>query len=148
VAPGHETIDVTVDFRCDAGGRDPDTWSLTLARYHQLLWSKSLPSGAQFELDRSGPPYQLHHCSDELGEFRLSSDAVIPSFWKHVPLKPIVAQIPDRDREEMRTVRTASARSSSSRRGTSGSPRTSIPAARRTRSRKTAIRRRGRRMWR
>jgi hypothetical protein len=37
-----------------------------------------LPSGAPFELDVASPPY-LHHLS-ELGEFWLSSDAVIP-FW-------------------------------------------------------------------
>ena len=73
-------IDVTFDFRSDTPpGKDPDTFSPTLRRYHQLLWSKPLPSGALFELDVTGPPYYLHHRS-ELGEFWLSSDAVVPSF--------------------------------------------------------------------
>lgn len=38
-----------------------------------------MPGGALFELDSSGGrPYYLHHRS-ELGEFWLSSDAVIPT---------------------------------------------------------------------
>jgi hypothetical protein len=55
-----------------------------------------LPSGELFELDVTGPPYYLHHRS-ELGEFWLSSDAVVPTFrW----LAPIIDQIPDAEREE------------------------------------------------
>ena len=90
-------IDITFDFRSDTPpGKDPDTFSPTLRRYHQLLWSKPLPSGELFELDVSGPPYYLHHRS-ELGEFWLSSDAVVPSFrW----LAPIIDQIPEVEREE------------------------------------------------
>lgn len=30
-------IDVTSDFRRDSAGRDPDTWSPTLGRYHEIL---------------------------------------------------------------------------------------------------------------
>ena len=77
-------IDITFDFRSDTPrGKDPDTFSPTLRTYHQLLWSKPLPSGELFELDVTGPPYYLHHRS-ELGEFWLSSDAVVPSFrgWR------------------------------------------------------------------
>ena len=36
-------IDTTFDLRTDAAGKDPDTYSPTLRRYHQLLWSKPLP---------------------------------------------------------------------------------------------------------
>ena len=90
-------IDITFDFRSDTPpGKDPDTFSPTLRRYHQLLWSKPLPSGELFELDVSGPPYYLHHRS-ELGEFWLSSDAVVPTFWW---LAPIIDQIPEVEREE------------------------------------------------
>ena len=89
-------IDVTFDFRSDTPpGKDPDTFSPTLRRYHQLLWSKPLPSGELFELDVVGPPYYLHHRS-ELGEFLLSSDAVVPSFsW----LAPMIDQIPEAERD-------------------------------------------------
>jgi hypothetical protein len=92
-------IDITFDFRSDTPpGRDPDAFSPTLRSYHQLLWSKSLPSGAPFVLDVSTPPY-LHHLS-ELGEFWLSSDAVVPSFSKWMRMAHIVDQIPEVEREE------------------------------------------------
>lgn len=73
-------IDITFDFRRDTPeGRDPDTHSKTLRLYHQLLWSKRLPCGALFELDDTTPGSYLHHRSP-VGEFWLSSDAVIPTF--------------------------------------------------------------------
>jgi hypothetical protein len=73
-------IDITFDFRRDTPeGRDPDKFSKTLRLYHQLLWSKRLPSGELFELDARTPRSYLHHRS-ALGEFSLSSDAVIPTF--------------------------------------------------------------------
>ena len=66
-------IDTAFDFRSDTPpGLDPDTYSPTLRRYHQLLWSKPLPGGVPFVLDITTPRY-LHHLS-ELGEFWLSSD--------------------------------------------------------------------------
>jgi hypothetical protein len=90
-----EAIDITFDFRLDTPpGKDPDSHSPTLRRYHQLLWSKPLPSGAPFELDVTTPPSYLHHRS-ELGEFFLSSDAVIPSFSRARELKHIIDQIPE-----------------------------------------------------
>ena len=59
-----------------------------------------MPSGELFELDVTGPPYYLHHHS-ELGEFWLSSDAVVPSFsW----LAPIIDQIPEVEREEFKRI--------------------------------------------
>jgi hypothetical protein len=94
-------IDITFDFRSDTPpGKDPDTFSPTLRRYHQLLWSKPLPSGELFELDVTGPPYYLHHRS-ELGEFVLSSDAVVPSFsW----LALVVDEVPEVEREEFKHI--------------------------------------------
>ena len=90
-------IDISFDFRSDTPpGKDPDTFSPTLRTCQQLLWSKPLPSGELFELDVTSPPYYLHHRS-ELGEFWLSSDAVVPSFrW----LAPIIDQIPEVERQE------------------------------------------------
>jgi hypothetical protein len=89
-------IDITFDFRSDTPpGKDPDESSPTLRRYHQLLWSKPLPSGKPFELDVTTPYVYLHHRS-ELGEFFLSSDAMIPTFrW----LGHIVDQLPEDERE-------------------------------------------------
>ena len=94
-----EAIDITFDFRSDTPpGRDPDAFSPTLRRYHQLLWSKPLPSGVPFELDVITPYTYLHHLSG-LGEFWLSSDAVIPTFSRELRLARIIDQIPDVERE-------------------------------------------------
>lgn len=73
-------IDIAFDFRQDTPpGKDPDSRSKTLRKYHKQLWSKSLPGGAVFELDDKTRGVYLHHKSS-LGEFFLSSDAVIPTF--------------------------------------------------------------------
>lgn len=86
-------IDVTFDFREDTpAGKDPDACSPTLRRYHRLLWSKALPSGAEFALDDSTPKAYLHHRS-AVGEFILSSDTVIPSFRTQRTLAVIFDQI-------------------------------------------------------
>jgi hypothetical protein len=93
-------IDVTFDFRSDTPpGRDPDAFSPTLRRYHHVLWSKPLPSGAPFELYVTTPGLYVHHLS-QLGEFWLSSDAVIPSFSKWLRMAHIIDQIPVVEREE------------------------------------------------
>lgn len=72
-------IDIAFDLRSDASGRDPDTFSPTLRRYHKLLWSKPLPGGVVFGLDNLTPGAYLHHLSAQ-GEFFLASDSVIPTF--------------------------------------------------------------------
>jgi Family of unknown function (DUF6994) len=95
-------IDITFDFRSDTPGygrprADPDASSPTLRRYHQLIWSKPLPSGAPFELDIATPPY-LHYLS-ELGEFWLTSDTVIPTWSKWRKMAHIIDQIPEVERE-------------------------------------------------
>lgn len=96
-------IDISFDFRSDTPpGLDPDSFSPTLRRYHQLLWSKPLPSGALFELDVAVPPY-LHHLS-ELGEFWLTSDAVIPFWSRWKRMAHISGQIPEVEREEFNRI--------------------------------------------
>lgn len=97
-------IDVSFDFRSDTPGYggpgvDPDSSSPTLRRYHQLLWSKPLPSGAPFVLDVTTPRAYLHHRS-ELGEFWLSSDAVIPFWSRWGKMSHVIDQIPQVEREE------------------------------------------------
>jgi hypothetical protein len=90
---GEPVIDTSFDVRTDAGGRDPDSHSATLRRYHQVLWSKPLPSGAKFTLDT-----KLHHKSD-LGEFWLSSDAIVHTYlrWtRPARLVGVINQIPPR----------------------------------------------------
>jgi len=94
-------IDVTFDFRRDTPpGKDPDTYSKTLRRYHKLLWSKELPCGSLFELNDTVPRHYLYHQSN-LGEFSLSSDAVIPTFRWH---KRVKLFIPERELEAFNAV--------------------------------------------
>jgi hypothetical protein len=96
-------IDTTFDFRSDTPqGMDPDAWSPTLRRYHKLLWSKPLPNGAVFDLVDTTPRVYLHHRS-QLGEFWLSSDAVIPSFVKERRISHIFDELPAEDVEAFRT---------------------------------------------
>jgi hypothetical protein len=94
----YRDIDTTFDFRSDTPqGKDPDAFSPTLRRYHKILWSKTLPSGAVFRLDDSTPHVYLHHRS-ELGEFFLASDTVIPSFWKEPRLAHIIDAVNSKEK--------------------------------------------------
>jgi hypothetical protein len=100
-----EVIDTSFDFRSDTPrGGDPDSDSPTLRRYHRRLWSKPLPSGFQFELDNTTPYVYLRHSSAQLGEFFLSSDTVIPSFWRSVSMKYILDGIPKTETDEFNRV--------------------------------------------
>jgi hypothetical protein len=85
-------IDISFDFRSDTPkGRDPDRYSETLRRYHQVLWSKPLPSDDMFWLDSRTPRAYLHHKS-AIGEFFLSSDSVIPTFKWNADVKKFIPQ--------------------------------------------------------
>jgi hypothetical protein len=95
-------IDTTFDFRTDASGPDPDNSSPTLKRYHQLLWSKPLPSGRPFHLEAVPRGYLRHQ--SELGEFFLSSDAVIPDFTRWKRLRHITEQFPEEENEAFRSI--------------------------------------------
>ena len=70
-----ETIDINFDVYSDTPeGKDPDSFSQTLRKYHKILWSKSLPNNKEFNLNLDIPKL-LHHKS-ALGEFFLSSDSI------------------------------------------------------------------------
>jgi hypothetical protein len=97
-------IDIAFDFRSDTPpGKDPDWYSPTLRRYHGLLWSKPLPSGARFDLWETTPRVYLHHNS-ALGEFFLSSDAAIPTFTRWTALKPITEQLTQSENDEFNRI--------------------------------------------
>ena len=96
-------IDITFDVRSDATG-DPDASSPTLLRYHQLLWSKPLPSGRDFHLTaRTQKPYALIHDSD-LGRFVLTSDSVLPTFTRRLDMQAILAELPPTDIDVLNTI--------------------------------------------
>jgi hypothetical protein len=96
-------IDISFDFRADAGGKDPDSYSATLRHYHKLLWSRPLPNGHLFHLSDIKPGAYLHHQS-ELGEFYLSSDSVIPSFTRWKSMKHVIDLFPEEENEAFRTI--------------------------------------------
>ena len=96
-------IDNTFDFRTDAAGGDPDRYSPTLRSYHQLLWSKPLPSGHRFDLDTTTEWAYLHHKSS-IGEFFLSSDSVIATFRGWLSTTEVIGQLPDVDVEQFESI--------------------------------------------
>ncbi len=96
-------IDITFDFRTDANGKDPDSHSPTLRRYHQFLWSKSLPGGALFDLSDTRARTYLYHRSN-LGEFFLSSDTVMPTFANWKRLRSITSQLSDQEVDAFDTI--------------------------------------------
>lgn len=97
-------IDTTFDFRTDTPpGKDPDSRSQTLRRYHQLLWSKPLPRGALFELDATASGYYLLHRS-ALGQFELSSDAVMASYTRHTAMASVIAQFSEEEHAAFNTL--------------------------------------------
>lgn len=96
-------IDTTFDFRTDAGGKDPDSDSPTLRRYHQILWSKPLPNGARFDLDTVSTDGYLHH-SSALGEYWLASDSVIPTFEGYLTMEPVLAAFPTAEIEAFQAI--------------------------------------------
>lgn len=87
-------FETTFDMRSDAGGRDPDTFSPTLHRYHMMLWSKPLPDGSPFRLESSTDgKYLVHRSGGE--ELRLASDAIIPTFIHYTATQPVISQVND-----------------------------------------------------
>ena len=85
-------INTEFDVRTDSNGRDPDSASPTLRALHQQLWSKPLPSGALFTLERVPGAYLTH--SSELGVFNLSSDTISNSLRSNKRCASLIAQIP------------------------------------------------------
>ena len=85
-----QVVDITFDFTTDTpgywdnfwsnrngigvGSADPDSLSLTLKRYHKILWSKELPNGDFMQLEDDYCGYL------KWGQFRFSSDSITASF--------------------------------------------------------------------
>ena len=89
-------IDVTFNVYSDTPeGKDPDSWSETLRKYHQVLWSKDLSSGMKFELDTD--TQQLLHHKSTLGEFYLSSDSIGHTYSKTKSMHHIIKNMPPED---------------------------------------------------
>jgi len=80
----------------DTPPKDADTWSPTLRNYHQVLWSKVLPNGKIFDLTSSQKPPYYHYHSSDLGDFCLSSDAIIHTYskWRRKSMVTIIETFP------------------------------------------------------
>jgi len=85
-------ISTVFDVRTDSNGRDPDSASPTLKSYHQQLWTKPLPSGELFNLERTPGAYLTH--TSPLGDFKLSSDTISNSLRGSKRRAGLIAQIP------------------------------------------------------
>jgi len=94
------SIDTAFDAYSDTPkGRDPDSHSPTLRRYHQKLWSKLLPDGTPFTLSREHPKAYLHHASPR-GEFFLSSDGLGHTYRFVKAMAPIINQMPKEELDQ------------------------------------------------
>lgn len=67
-------INVNFDFRSDSKGKDPDSASQTLKKYHQALWSKPLPNGEFFHLTTDNCSYLRYK------NMYFGSDSITASF--------------------------------------------------------------------
>lgn len=66
---------MTFDFHSyTPDGKDRDSFSPALRKYHQLLWSKKLPTGPRFDLTMEPRAYLVHRSNS--GVFFLASDAI------------------------------------------------------------------------
>ena len=85
-------IDTSFDFQAEAGGRDSDKYSPTLQEYHRILWTKNLPNGQLFKLEKASNNRLCYKSTT--GEFFLSSDRAITSFWKRKSFEHITSKFP------------------------------------------------------
>ena len=87
-----DIIDINFDVYSDTPeGKDPDSFSPTLRKYHKILWSKLLPNNKEFNLDLDTPKL-LHHKSI-LGEFFLSSDSIGHTYSRVKKMSHIIDEV-------------------------------------------------------
>lgn len=100
--PHQAILDVNFDFQAEVNQqnfdiragiqyRDSDRHSKTLQEYHRRLWSKPLPNGDLFHLTKTSQNRLQHNSS--LGNFILSSDRAVPTWWDWRRLQPVVSSV-------------------------------------------------------
>ena len=93
-------VDTSYDFRCEIPLRaDPDSDSVTLRRYHQLLWNKQTPTGDDLRLENrhDGPFLYPVYSSKSTGTAVVwSSDAIVNSWihWARESMAAIIREVP------------------------------------------------------
>ena len=96
------SIDTTFNFYTDSGGKDPDSHSPTLKKYHKFLWSKALPNGEIFTLTNTDSNSYLTYKSGQ-EEIALSSDSISNSYRDKKALSSIVQDL-SKEVEEFRNL--------------------------------------------
>ena len=95
-------IDTTFNFYSDSGGKDPDSHSPTLKKYHKILWSKPLPNGKVFSLsDTESDSYLTYISAQE--KISLSSDSISNSYRDKKVLSSIIKDL-TKEVEEFRSI--------------------------------------------
>ena len=95
-------IDIAFNVYSDSGGKDPDSHSPTLKKYHKLLWSKALPNGEIFTLtDTDSDSYLTYISAQE--KISLSSDSISNSYRDKKALSSIVQDL-SKEVEEFRNL--------------------------------------------
>jgi hypothetical protein len=95
-------IDITFNVYSDSGGKDPDSHSPTLKKYHKILWSKPLPSGKIFTLsDTESDSYLTYNSAQE--KVSLSSDSISNSYRDKKVLSSIIKDL-TKEVEEFRSI--------------------------------------------
>ena len=95
-------IDTTFNFYSDSGGKDPDSHSPTLKKYHKLLWAKPLPNGKVFSLSDTESDSYLTYISEQ-EKISLSSDSISNSYRDKKALSSIVQDL-SKEVEEFRNL--------------------------------------------
>lgn len=96
-----DQIDITFDFRLDSAGKDSDYASPKLREYHLALWSKTLPSKGELQLQLDERKYI--RAITPSAEMSLTSDSITNSMAGHKALSQIVAHVPDALVESVKT---------------------------------------------
>ena len=92
-------IDTSFDFRTESNGKDPDSHSPTLRKYHQLLWSKVLPTGDYLDIEEidSTLVYRFN-----VQTLKFSSDSISNSYFGTKKISHLSDQVPLSEFEEFR----------------------------------------------
>ena len=92
-------IDTTFDFRNDSNGKDPDTHSATLRRYHRYLWSKRMPNGEQLELEEISSTLVYRFNMQTL---KFGSDSISNSYIGTKKIAHLIGKVAHSEFEEFR----------------------------------------------
>ena len=92
-------LDTSFNFRIESNGRDPDSYSPTLRKYHALLWRKELPIGDFLDIEEidSTLVYRFN-----MQTLKFSSDSISNSYIGTKKVEHLKDQISQFEFEEFR----------------------------------------------